>query len=863
MGGSLRYRVLLISTQLILAILAPIVTADFSVYTSPDFRLCRGSIGTDILTIINNGQSPRLFSFDAGPTATFTENNILIDAGESRDIVYFINPPKTTSSISSYKLSINVYDDSSAMKQLTKLVKIDDCVNVAVRIENNAFKSCPCTPIQYKFTVSNIGDFAETFDMHVNTDSGIYIIDQNPIYIPAKEERIVSVFLNPPCYTTGEKEYLFTVKARTSEYIVQTPFYHKIDDSCFDYDVNISRFSYILYNGTKHNYSMQNQSYLVCRNTISYIPIKIKNKAAFPNLFYYSVDGPDWVLFAQNQTLLSERGKTEDTAEFEIVLLPSDLGRSELMFHVAQDRGKLTKSAVINLDVVDCFIPYPYSSISDKNRSVSPSYNISSGIILPNVSFNISSNTSYNNLTYFNVSSNNGSYINRTSNLTETSEQRTTTPFKLSPFWVLFSILLVILIALLVIFLHGRRAAKEFEQSEDASHAVENNLTYSKKETFRKEAKRHEVKKEKSRETISSSNEQEPSPWRMFLWLLLIVFLVVLFILMPYYIKYSREKADSRDVTVSVEPNTTFSAHGMAGFLSNDSTNRNLSNMSLYNMSNPVYYFSDVQNLSAGNEGWSLAEQNIVLLGGKIKLLWLLFVLLILLLLSLLFIFYLKRGSRLEDSKSLKVVDLKKIKREEKSKESRRFSHFFVVFFIIVVFLLVLVFFFTGLHKQFGITFVSNNQTENATFIPPEVKTVFEWEENKDYVIDLSYYAYDADEDFLIFRATPVENISVSINRSIVTLHPDKDFVGQRVINFIAEDGLGGRAYSPDILLVVKEVEPLPLRVLKWLKSSLFSWLNIAIISAVLLVVIITLLIMNIQKSSRYKAIIIKRRRKL
>jgi len=93
----------------------------------------------------------------------------------------------------------------------------------------------------------------------------------------------------------------------------------------------------------------------------------------------------------------------------------------------------------------------------------------------------------------------------------------------------------------------------------------------------------------------------------------------------------------------------------------------------------------------------------------------------------------------------------------------------------------------------------------------PNSKPVFnpmpslEIDKNSNMTINLSNYAYDGDNDNLVFGAYESENLSVLIEENIATIIPDKDFVGVNYIYFTANDSIA-LAYSNNVEVRVVEM---------------------------------------------------------
>lgn len=95
---------------------------------------------------------------------------------------------------------------------------------------------------------------------------------------------------------------------------------------------------------------------------------------------------------------------------------------------------------------------------------------------------------------------------------------------------------------------------------------------------------------------------------------------------------------------------------------------------------------------------------------------------------------------------------------------------------------------------------------------PYLIKTIenVSWNENNKYILNLSEYFSDNDNEILIYDSTKPENISIEISNETVTLIPDVDWFGVREIVFYSFD-LEDNISSNNVSLTVNEVsEPAP-----------------------------------------------------
>ncbi len=224
------------------------------------------------------------------------------------------------------------------------------------------------------------------------------------------------------------------------------------------------------------------------------------------------------------------------------------------------------------------------------------------------------------------------------------------------------------------------------------------------------------------------------------------------------------------------------------------------------------------------------------------------------------------------------VTDKKEPKRKKPEKPAKKKPvwQFVIVISIGIVFLLMILCYFTGLCGNLGVYYPPQNATaagnmtnatgttqENITLEEPLVEspTAYIWNKNRVKTIDLLDFVNDTDNDLISFSATHVANITVNISdNGVVTFVPDKDWYGQRVITFIADDGHGGRTYSPDITLVVQNKESFP----SWgfFTNLIDQYLYFFILLLVLAALVVIFLVLWIKGRAKGKKKIIVRRKK-
>jgi hypothetical protein len=202
-------------------------------------------------------------------------------------------------------------------------------------------------------------------------------------------------------------------------------------------------------------------------------------------------------------------------------------------------------------------------------------------------------------------------------------------------------------------------------------------------------------------------------------------------------------------------------------------------------------------------------------------------------------------------------------RRERAFTTGKTLRHFVVVVCIAVLFLAAALCFYTELCRPIGVQMMNETvNVSNVSVINADSATTIIWNKNRDKTYDLREYVTDANDDTLTFTATPVNNITVTIgNDGTVLLRPEPGWSGERVVNFIADDGKGGRAYSPDITLVVLDQEdPFYGPVWNPLRNFVLENINYFLLALVFIVVLIIFLIL--QTKEQPKKVLVRRKRK-
>jgi Flp pilus assembly protein TadB len=222
-----------------------------------------------------------------------------------------------------------------------------------------------------------------------------------------------------------------------------------------------------------------------------------------------------------------------------------------------------------------------------------------------------------------------------------------------------------------------------------------------------------------------------------------------------------------------------------------------------------------------------------------------------------------KRKRIAEAKAAAKLAKAEKYRPTKEEKKQKTVTQFLVVLFILLLLLLMVLFVYTGTLKKFGInvnnghnqtitdinkTLIVNETIASIQKIEPlkENSTTYIWNKNTQKIIDLNKLVLDKDNDKMKFISTEVNNISVMIKDGVVTLVPEKNWHGIRYINFIADDG-NGRAYSPDIMLVVNNKGSWYVEYYNNLKSFFSEYLAHMVLVMLIIIIGTTIFVLNMR----------------
>ncbi len=744
--------------------------------------VCQGSTFKDVINIENIGDIPLKLSIypnkqmESSAWITVVPDSIELKPGEEKSVISFITP--NFKAEGSYKSAIVINSSFGLSKAIEQTIYVGKCPNVDISIANYSFTNCPCSPTLYVFDIGNTGDYTETYDLSMGIPESYYTLSDSVMAVAAHSKRKVFAYVKMPCSYTGDYYIDFIAKARHSGYIAKTLVFLSLRESCYSYDAKLSNATTIGINSTASDifsdsslsfYDKSSTKLSLCSGVPYASVLALNNTGENNNSFdvYFSS------IKADNLTLKLGNSLTSLYDSYNISLAKNTSGKL-ILYYYAERPGKAS---------------FDVSAFAEKGEALKA--------IHVDAEFRDCNAGALQNFYYLN---------------------------KALFFIALFFILILIIFLVLLIAMAIKRKRGAEKQQEDSAKAAD----YGKDETAKDGSAalssedmdsevftkiRESYKKEEAMLSLKSQTEEESlevadsigsddayssrcSMKKILAFFVSAVLLFCCFAFAYYLIANSKVPAVSKAysylgqnypylASIALKAFgfvSAYKAYFVAGFFSGLAVflllvilgcrKKSLEEdpwLKSYKEDDERKALDEVKKEESTKKSHR-AEESIAV----------------------------KKASEKKAQKR-PVSDKKKDKElSTKTKEkgdSIGFAHFFFVVLFCALFIAATFFFFSGYFETF-------KQKQNSSLIQ-ENSTNYILYSGKARNIDLSEFIRDTDMDNLSIYVTPVSNINVAITGTIVSFTPESNFTGTRYVTFIADDGKGGRAYSPDITLVV------------------------------------------------------------
>ena len=265
----------LILLTLIFTLILPLSAAkeDFLLSSYDRLNVCECTSFDYKLLLQNTGdvKSTYYASFEDGMFySRIVPSALALNPGEQLDLVNHIRIP--CGNVGDFQYRVNIETKSGLAKALDQVITSSKCGNVGVKIANFSKANCPCSPTMYGFEIQNIGEYADTYSFSVQPYNEFVTLSENALVLPGNSAVILYAYVNLPCAYYGDFNLTLVTQTKNTRLTAKTPFYHHVM-SCYQYAVNFP------------------SSLELCEGTQKTVEANVQNLATIKNTYYANVSG--------------------------------------------------------------------------------------------------------------------------------------------------------------------------------------------------------------------------------------------------------------------------------------------------------------------------------------------------------------------------------------------------------------------------------------------------------------------------------------------------------------------------------------------------------------------------------------------
>ncbi len=321
---------------------------DYSLnYKAESDSVCPGSTVLFTIEVTNTGSVDSQYSVnmagDASKWTTTVPTGFSLKPGQKK-IVYNYITPKSTSLPGTYNLKVTVNTVTGMIKEVSHGIVIKEChkVNVAVSEKQEV---CPGELAKYDFTITNNGEFLETFNLELGGSAVQYVkLSENSVVLDAGKSKTVFAYLEN-LEDIGSKEFTLTAKSKYAS-ASNTAYVNVVP--CFQYTIK-----------TEKDYVS------LCEHSAEKLAVTIANEGTKDNTYNLGVDGPLWASLEKNTVTLAA-GQQESVN----ILFAPDYnveGDFDVSFKATATKGEIEAIKLFKVNVRKCYkVSTAFSLESDK-----------------------------------------------------------------------------------------------------------------------------------------------------------------------------------------------------------------------------------------------------------------------------------------------------------------------------------------------------------------------------------------------------------------------------------------------------------------------------------------------------------------
>lgn len=328
----------------------------------PSDGLCPRETGLFTHTVRNNNNIVRGYTINvkgsASSWATSFPKEFILVPGEEKNVYTYITPTQSTEP-GNYNLEIEA-TSSGDTNSIKHTITVNNCYSASLIAAPNSATSCPSDVVRYTATLTNNGEYRETFHLSVNGDIASRVsLSDNVVTLNKAESKDIFVFVNAPL-ESGERSFNVVVESESGKIMEVLPITLNVNP-CYDFTLTVQG---------NNTYSLCDRSYVV-------IPFRVENNGTTANAYKISVDGPEWArIEATDLTLRDKEART-----LNLVFAPNygDVGNYDARLIITPDMGSLKAVSDFAVNVRKCHSVHTtfVDKKADACKSIVNTYNVS------------------------------------------------------------------------------------------------------------------------------------------------------------------------------------------------------------------------------------------------------------------------------------------------------------------------------------------------------------------------------------------------------------------------------------------------------------------------------------------------------
>ncbi len=329
---------------------------DFSLFsTKKDLNVGNCGTHTDVMSIINEGDVTSNYYIsltgNAKRYSTLAPSKFSLEPQESKIVYNYITLPCDVEG--SFDMNVNVKTSFDLNKDFQRTLNVKKAPTFTITDYGTGYQACSCTPVMYKYTITNTGSDARTYDVSVDGTHNQYVsLSEKQFMLAGGDTFNLFVYVTEPCYFYGESFFDLNIVEKETDFIATIPFYLQTK-ACYDFSVRI------------------NDTLNVCNDEVGNYPFSIRSESEIGNA--YSISSKDISLDTSKIFLWGG-----ESTDLNGTFLEKTPGTKTLTLSVTGERGQTTLDYNSNLEVIKCHsanIAFP-TITSDASACVDKTFDV-------------------------------------------------------------------------------------------------------------------------------------------------------------------------------------------------------------------------------------------------------------------------------------------------------------------------------------------------------------------------------------------------------------------------------------------------------------------------------------------------------